>query len=66
MSTRQLAFLGFVAVATFVIAVLTGPMVVDRLIGSSDGAKPEASDASAPASRPTGASGSEPHPSTVP
>ena len=66
MSTRQLAFLGFVAVVTFIIAVFTGPMVVDRLIGSPEGATQEVPDASAPASAPAGASGAEPHPSTVP
>ena len=66
MSTRQLAFLGFVAVVTFVIAVFTGPMVVDRLIGSSDDAKQEVPDASARAPAHTGASGAQPHPSMMP
>ena len=66
MSSRQLAFLGFVAIATFIIAVFTGPMVVDRLLGVPEAGEQTASDARAPAPAPTDASGAEPHPSTAP
>ncbi|HCH62701.1 MAG: hypothetical protein CL927_10575 [Deltaproteobacteria bacterium] len=36
MSGRQFIFLGLVGVAAFVVAVVTGPMVTDALLGPSD------------------------------
>ena len=62
MSSRQLVFLGFVAVATFAFALLTGPMVVDLLVGSEESAATETPDEPGA----TDASPESPHPSTAP
>ena len=60
MSSRQLIFLALVAVASFVAALVTGPMVVEALLGSPTAAPAQT------APEPPPKTGAAPHPSEAP
>jgi len=59
MSSRQLIFLGVVGVLAFVVAIVTGPMVIDVLLGETSPVE------QAPAGEQS-ADGAVPHPEATP